>query len=72
MDSKSWMNLLKTQFVLGEKKLIASGLDMTLETINPYYSSYGSIRPNLRLVAKVVMYNHYGPERVSIEGVMQI
>ena len=68
MDSKSWMNLLKTQFVLGEKKRRATGLNMTHETIDPYYSSYGSIRPNLRLVAKVVLYNHYGPERVSIEG----
>lgn len=68
MDSKSWMNLIKTQFVIGEKKLAAMGMDMTHETIDPYYSSYGSIRPNLRFVAKVTLFNYYGPERVSIEG----
>lgn len=68
MDLKSWTNLLKTQFVLGEKNLIASRLDMTHETRDPYYDSFGSIRPNLRLVTKVVLYDNYGPECVSIEG----
>ena len=42
--------------------------NVNYETIVPYDGSYGSIRPNLRVVAKVELCNIYGPEYVLIEG----
>lgn len=69
MDSKSWMNLLKTQFKIGEQKmLVAGGLDITYETVDGYYSSFSAISRQTRMVARIILMSHYSPERVLIEG----
>lgn len=68
MDSKSWMNLLKTQFVVGEKKLITSGIDITHEAVDVYYSAHMALKQPTRMVARVQLMRHYSPERVTIEG----
>lgn len=68
MDSKSWMNLLKTQFNIGEQKMLAGGLDITYETVDGYYSSFSAISRQTRMVARIILMSHYSPERVLIEG----
>lgn len=68
MDSRSWSNLVKTQFVIGEKKLNTSGIDITHEAVDVYYSAHMALKQPIRMIAKVRLVNHYSPENVTIEG----
>lgn len=68
MDHRSWMNLLKTQFKVGEQKLIMAGIDITYESTPGYYGTFSTIKEQTQMMAKVTLMSHYGPERVTIEG----
>ena len=68
MDNKSWMNLIRTTYNVNDKRLSVFGVDITHETVEGYYNSFRAISRQNQMIAKVILANHYSPERVTIEG----
>lgn len=66
MDHKSWMNLVRSEFVVNSDKLLASGIDLQHEIENRH-PLHSAMKPNIKMTARIKLMGLSG-HSVEIKG----